>query len=220
MDIGRQTFMHPLNFFFVMSALYTIALIENGVFTMSVIVSQILQCNALSMAYAGALFVAHGKLWKISTSSRTGFILLLFLPATMHLIFLVPVFPVNCELNLLWYLPLVFAVICYAKLLLIDHFMNDESNTDENGKFKITHSDYFLIRGQVLLIAFVVAYYIFQLAILGYAKSGASMLGMSGGRLTNRLNFEFGEMNFVGKSDMPVYNSNTLNSSDVFYFNS
>ena len=66
-DIGRKTFMHPLNFFFVMSALYTIALIENGVFTMSVIVTQILQCNTMSMAYAGALFVAHGKLWKTST---------------------------------------------------------------------------------------------------------------------------------------------------------
>lgn len=219
-DIGRQTFMHPLNFFFVMSSLYTIALIENGVFTMSVIVSHILQCNAMSMAYAGALFVAHGKLWKFSTSSRAGFILLLFLPAMMHLIFLVPAFPVKCELNLLWYLPVVFAVLCYAKLLLIDHLMHDEPNTDGSGKFKITHSDYFLIRGQALLISSVVGYYIIQLAILSYAKSGYSMMGMSGGRLSDRLNFEFGEMNFIGRSDMPVYNSVNINASDVFYFNS
>ena len=218
-DIARQTYMHPLCFFFTVSALYMIALIENGVFTVSVIITQILQCNAMSIAYAGALFVSHGNLWWNNSSSRTGFILLLSLTAVMHLFFLVPVFPINCEVNILWHMPAVFAVLCYAKILLIDQFMNNEPNIDDHGKFKITHSDYFLIRGQVLVIAIVVFYYIIQLANLGLAKSGAAMMGMSGGRLTNRLNFAFGEINVISRDDTPLYNALKQNASDIFYIN-
>jgi hypothetical protein len=219
-DIGRQTYMHPLSFYFTLSALQMIALVENGVFTVSVIVTYILQCNAMSMAYAGTLFLAHGKLWKTSPSSRTGFILLIFLPATMHIYNMIPVYPVNCELNFLWSMPVVFAVICYAKVLFIDHFMNDESNMDENDKFKVTHSDHFLGKGQVLVVTCVVLYYIIQLANLRYGQSDASMMGFSGGRLTQRLNFELGEMNIISRTDQPLYNTLIKNASDVFYINS
>jgi hypothetical protein len=220
-DIGRQTLIHPLCFYFILSALFTISLIENGVFTLSVIITHIFQCNAMSMAYAGALFVSHGKLWKNSTSSRTGMILLIFLPATMHIFHMVPIYPVNCELNFLWVLPAVFAGICYSKVLFIDHFMDDESNTNENNKFKVTHSDHLLSVGQVFVVAVVVFYYIIQLSSLRYGESDSSMMAASGGRLTNRLNFEFGEMNIIGSGDKPFYSStlNVANVSDVFYVN-
>ena len=219
-DVGRQTYMHPLSFYFTLSALYMIALIENGVFTMSVIVTYIMQCNAMSMAYAGAIFVCHGKLWKMSTSSRTGLMLLIFLPATMHIFHTVPMYPVNCERNLLWIMPVIFAVICYAKILFIDHFMNDEPNMSSSNRFRITHSDHFLSKSQVTIVAYVVMYYIIQLANLRYGESDGSMMGSSGGRLTKQLNFEFGEMNVIGRIDKPLYNALNQNFSDTFYFNS
>lgn len=218
-DVGRQTFMHPLGFFFTMSSLCTIALIENGVFTMSVIVTHIFYCNVMSMAYAGLLFVAHGRLWKSSSSSRTGFFLLIFLPATSQMFYLTPAYPVNCQLNLLWFLPVVFAVLCFAKIIFIDHFLEDESNMDSEGRFKVTHSDHLFSMVHVLLVGIVVIYYITQLGNMSYAKPESHMMSMNGGKLTTRLNFELGEFNAVGQSRPPAYNSIDLNTSGVYFFN-
>jgi hypothetical protein len=216
-DIGRQTYMHPLTFYVIISALYTIALIENGVFTLSVIFTHVLQSNVMTMAYAGKLFASHGKIWKSSRSSRTGFILLSFLPSTMHIFNMVPVYPINCELNILWCLPVIFAAICYAKILFIDHFMDDESNMTHSKKFKVTHSDHLLSTGHLFITTFVVAYYIIQLTNLRYGENGGSMMFASGGRLSKRLNFEFGEINVTEVGDIPSYGKNF---SDVYYVNS
>lgn len=216
-DIGRQTYMHPLGFYVTISSLYTIALIENGVFTLSVIVTHILQSNVLSIAYAGLLFVSHGKIWKSSASSRTGFILLLFLPCTMHIFHMVPVFPVNCELSFLWGLPVIFSVFCYAKVLFIDHFLDDELNMKEN-RYKVTHSDHLLNIGHLLVIALVVFYYTLQLANLQYGLSDSSNMASTGGRLSKRLNFELGEMGITG-SGTPFYNTPDQSFTEHFYIN-
>ena len=218
-DIGRQTYMHPLGFYFTMSSLCMIALIENGVFTMSVIVTHIFYCNIMSMAYAGVLFVAHGRLWKTSSSSRTGFFMLLFLPATSQMFYMTPVYPVNCQLNLLWILPVVFAVLCFAKILFIDHFMEDEPNMDSDGKFKVTHSDHLLNKVHVLIVGVVVVYYITQLAHMSYAQPESHSIFVNGGKLTTRLNFEVGEFSFGGRTNVPVYDSNNLNTTGVYFFN-
>ena len=214
LDIGRQTYMHQLSFYFIISSLYTIALLENGVFTLSVIVTHIFQSNALSIAYAGLLFTSHGKIWKSSSSSRTGLILLVFLPGTMHIYHMVPAFPVNCELNILWTLPVVFSVICYAKVLFIDHFMGDEPYMKDN-KFKISHSDHLLNIGQLMVIATVVFYFMLQLANLRYGSMDSVIMSSTGGRLTKRLNFEWKEMG----SHAPMYNTPLLAFSERFYVN-
>lgn len=216
-DIGRQTYMHPLSFYIILSSLYTISLIENGVFTLSVIVSHIFQSNAMSIAYAGMLFASHGKIWKGSSSSRTGFILLLFLPATMHVFSMIPMFPVNCELSLLWGLPTIFATICYAKVLFIDHFMDDEPNMLGN-KYKVTHSDHLLNIGHLIIVACVVMYYVIQLAELQYGRNDSFNMAATGGRLTKRLNFEFAEAGITGIGK-PLYNTLTLPFSDRFFIN-
>lgn len=216
-DIGRQTYMHPLSFYVIISSLYTIALVENGVFTLSVIVTHIFQSNALSIAYAGLLFISHGKIWQTSDSSRTGLILLLFLPATMHIFHMVPLYPVNCELNILWGLPVIFSVICYAKVLFIDHFMGDESSI-KGGRYKITHSDHLLNIGQLLVIAIVVFYYVLQLANLQYGLDNSFNMASSGGRLSKRLNFEFGEVGITG-SGKPLYSTPKQAFAERFYIN-
>jgi hypothetical protein len=211
MDIGRQTYMHPLSFYVVISALYTIALIENGVFTLSVIVTHIFQSNVMSMAYAGALFVSHGKIWERS-SSRTGYVLILFLSATMHIFHHVPLYPVNCELNFLWILPAAFSVVCFAKILFMDYMMNHD--TTQHKLYRVTHSDHLLNIGHVLIIALAVLYYIIQLANLRYGEG--EFMGASGGRLTKRLNFEFAEMG----ASAPLYDTLRQTSfSDRFYVN-
>jgi hypothetical protein len=212
-DIGRQTYMHPFSFYIILSTLYTIALVENGVFTLSVILSHLFQSNAMSLSYAGALFASHGKIWKDSTSSRTGFIIILFLPSTMLVLSMIPMYPVNCELSLLWGMPAIFAIICHAKILFIDHFMNDEPSM-VNNKHKVTHSDHLLNIGHLIIVSWIVLYYSIQLADLQYGRSDSHNMASTGGRLTKRLNFEIAE---VGSN--PHYN--TLNSpfSDRFFIN-
>lgn len=220
-DIGRQTYMHPFSFYIILSSLYTIALLENGVFTLSVIITHVFQSNAMSIAYAGMLFASHGKIWKDSSSSRTGFIILLFLPATMHVFSMIPSFPVNCELSLLWGLPTIFATICYAKVLFIDHFMNDEPNMISNmlGKqYRVTHSDHLLNIGHLIIVTWVVMYYGMELAELQYGLDDSHNMAATGGRLTKRLNFEFAEIGITGNSK-PLYNTLNLPFSGRFFVN-
>jgi hypothetical protein len=216
-DVGRQTYMHPLSFYITISALYTIALVENGVFTLSVIITHLFQSNAMSIAYAGMLFASHGKIWKDSSSCRTGFILLIFLPATMHIYSMVPIYPVNCELSVLWGMPTIFATICYAKVLFVDHFMDDESSMKDN-RYKVTHSDHLLNIGHLLVVALVVFYYIIQLASLQYGRSESYNMDATGGRLSRRLNFEFAEAGVTGIIK-PLYNTLQLPFSQRFYIN-
>ncbi len=218
-DVGRQTYMHPLSFYFTMSALYTIALIENGVFSLSIIVTHIFFCSVMSMAYAGVVFIAHGKLWKTNTSSRTGFFLLMFLPASSQIFYMIPTYPVNCQLNILWIMPVVFSVLCFAKVIFVDYFMDEEPNVDSDGNFKVTHSDHLFDKVHVLIVGFVVMYYITQLANTSYAKPDSNMMSANGGKLTSRLNFEVGEFSFAGRGDTPVYNSVNLNATGVYFFN-
>ena len=161
---------------------------------------------------AGAL-QAVGAVGANSCDNR-GEAVLVFLPGTMHVYHMVPAFPVNCELNILWTLPVVFSVICYAKVLFIDHFMGDEPYMKDN-KFKISHSDHLLNIGQLMVIATVVFYFMLQLANLLYGSMDSVIMSSTGGRLTKRLNFEWKEMG----SHAPMYNTPLLAFSERFYVN-
>lgn len=126
-DVCRQSFMHPFCFYIILSSLHTLMLVENGVFTLSVFVTYVLYSMSLTMAYAGVLFVAHGGIWKTgSGASRTGFFILIFLSGISAQFMLTPKFPVNSQLNFIWNLPVVFAVMCYAKLLFLDHMLDED----------------------------------------------------------------------------------------------
>jgi hypothetical protein len=219
-DIGRQTFMHPLAFYIALVSMYTIALIENGVFTLSVILTYVFMSNATAMAYAGVLFASHGSIWKNSTSSCTGFILLIFLSGTMALFHLAPTFPVNCGINSLWITPVVFSVFVYSKILFIDHLLNDEKDV-KNTKFRVTHSTHMFNKAYMLLIALVVLYFASDITSMAFGMKGNDFISAVGGRLTKRLNFELAEVGALKGGYDPFYDHLTTNTQfyDRLYVN-
>ena len=209
-DVGRRTFMHPFEFYAVISAMFIIGSLENGVFTLCVLVTQVFQSLVLMMAYTGTLFSMHGNIWKTSTSSRTGFFILIFLAGLVHVFHMAPRFPVNRKDGmLLWMLPTVFSVFCYAKMLFIDHFMGDEKNEDGLKKHKITHSEHMFNKGKLLIIAVVIFHFAADISFLRYGEADGVVDSATGGYLTKRLNFEFGELNVVQPTDSPLYNTLT-----------
>lgn len=212
-DIGRQTFMHPAVFYLVMSALLTIACIENGVFTLSVLVTQIFQACILTMAYACTLFAMHGNIWKSSDSSRTGFFIVILLAGLVHIHHLIPFFPVNTGISIyLWLTPTIFGVICYAKVLFLDHFMGDEDNVKGN-RYRITHSTHLFDLGYVFLVLAVVMHFVICWYNLSYGDPNATASTYNAGKLTKRLNFAFGEVNVIAPTDTPFYNTITATSN-------
>ena len=60
-DVRRQTYLHPYSFYVIFVNLFTIALIENGVFTLEVILTFVFLSNIIALAYAATIFTAHGK---------------------------------------------------------------------------------------------------------------------------------------------------------------
>jgi hypothetical protein len=197
-----------------------IASLENGVFTFSVLLTQIFHANMLTMAYAATLFASHGKIWKTSDSSRTGFFIIIFLAATAHVFHMIPMYPVNYDNlqmeHLLWHMPAIFAVTCYAKILFIDHLMGDEQDKKE-GKYIVTHSDHLVGMGYKFIVGLVLLYYILQITNLQYGEPASHVFGSSGGKLTKRLNFKFAELGTPFYTTLTKANSNNFQNS--YYVN-
>lgn len=219
-DIHRATFMHPFVFYLIISALYTIASIENGVFTLSILVTQVFQANILAMAYAGTLFVTHGKIWKTSTSSRTGFFLLILLAGLLNVYHMVPFYPVNMGKSIyLWILPTIFSVLCYSKILFIDHFLGDTDSADtkeNSGKRKTTHSEHLFEFGYILIVSAVIIHFIVCLSDLAYGDPDATSTSFNAGKLTKRLNYAFGEAGVMDSADRPFYSTLTNKNQNDF----
>jgi hypothetical protein len=219
-DLHRITFMHPLVFYYILSALFTIASIENGVFTLSVLVTQVFQANVLTMAYTVVLFVTHGKIWKGSTSARTGFFLVLLLTGMMNFHHMTPFFPVNTgRAAYLWLLPLLFTIISYSKILFIDHFIAEDEPLKEkefNGKRKTSHSEHLFDILYLLMLGMVISHFVMCINELIYGDPNAISANYNAGRLTKRLNFAFGEVNVLSAADKPFYSTLATNNQNDF----
>ena len=204
-DIRRQTYLHPYSFYMILANLHVIALIENGVFTLEVILTFVLLSNIVALAYAAVLFIAHGKLWQTGGRSElTGYILILMLVGFTCIFHYIPVHPINTELNYLWMLPMVFVVFCFAQIIFLEHLMGedeDKPETDEgveeqdkntkHKKLKFTNSVHLLNTGHTVIVALVLLYYAAQ---LHYTQYGDMTMTNSGGKLDKRLNFELAEL--------------------------
>ena len=219
-DIHRITFMHPLIFYFVISALITIASIENGVFTLSVLVTQVFQANVLTMAYTAILFVTHGKIWKTSTSSRTGFFIVILLTGLIHFYHMTPFFPVNTgRAAYLWILPTFFTIVSYSKILFIDHFIGEDVSNKEKefmGRRKTTHSEHLFDVLYLLIVGAVFFHFITCINDLGYGDPDTVSANYNAGKLTKRLNFAFGEVNVLSSADKPFYSTLTNKNQNDF----
>lgn len=213
-DVRRQTYLHPYSFYVILVNLFTIALVENGVFTLEVIITFVFLSNIIALAYAATIFTAHGKLWKLrnveaedngsrlSHGELIGYILILFLVGLSCVFHYIPLHPINTELNYLWMLPMVFVFFCFTQIVVLEHLMGEENDTVEPGKtstLKFTNSVHLLNLGHTAIIALVILYYAAQ---LHYTWYGDMSFTQTGGKLDRRLNFELAEL-----LDAPSYNN-------------
>ena len=212
-DVRRQTYLHPYSFYVILVNLFTIALVENGVFTLEVILTFVFLSNILALAYAATIFTAHGKLWQVrseagewngelSHGELTGYILILFLVGLSCVFHYIPLHPINTELNYLWMLPMVFVFFCFTQIVVLEHLMGEDRETVEPGKtsaLKFTNSVHLLNLGHTAIIALVILYYAAQ---LHYTWYGDMSFTQTGGKLDRRLNFELAEL-----LDVPSYNN-------------
>lgn len=213
-DIRRQTYLHPYSFYMILVNLSTISLIENGVFTYEVLLTFVFLNNVIALAYTAVLFTAHGKLWQNGHRAElTGYILVLFLVGLSFIFHLIPVHPINSEINYLWILPMLFTFFCFAQIVVLEHLMDDngKQTTDEpeaqselikseNKKtMQFTSSVHLLNVGHAAVVGLVILYYAAQ---IHYTWYGDMSFTHTGGKLDRRLNFELAEL-----LDVPSYNN-------------
>ena len=207
-DSRRQTYLHPYSFYTILVNLHVIALIENGVFTLEVILTYVFLSNIITLAYTAILFIVHGKIWqmqvegKLRSGELTGYILILFLVGLTSIFHYIPVHPINTELNFLWVLPMVFIMFCFTQIVFLEHLMGEEDSrkaADASKKKHFTNSVHLLNLGHSAIILLVIVYYASQ---LHYSWYGDFTFAETGGKLDKRLNFELAEL-----LDTPSYNN-------------
>ena len=209
-DVRRQTYLHPYSFYQILVHLHVIALIENGVFTLEVILTFVLLSNIVAMAYAAAIFIAHGRLWQNAEveseqGELKGYVMIMVLVSSAAIFHHIPVHPINSELNFLWILPDMFVVICFAQIVfletLLDHETEEGEENEENivKKLRFTSSVHLLNVAHTIIVTVVILYFAAQLHYTWYADISMTQ---SGGKLDKRLNFELAEM-----SNTPSYNN-------------
>ena len=217
-DVRRQTYLHPYSFYAILVNLYVIALIENGVFTLEIILTFVLLSNITALAYTAVIFIAHGRLWQGKrTGELTGYILILFLVGLTNIFHNIPAHPINSELNYLWVLPMAFVVFCFAQVVFLEHLMGedveegDEKTNPPNSpnslnslkspkspkspkslkSLKFTNSVHLLNLGHGAIIVLAILYYAKE---MHYTWYGEFSFAESGGKLDRRINFELAEM--------------------------
>jgi hypothetical protein len=201
MDIRRQTYLHPFSFYVILVNLHLIALIENGVFTFHVIMTFVFLSNITTLSYTAVLFIAHGKMekmWEGRVSELKGYILVLVLVGSTMIFHGIPAHPMNSELNFLWMLPSVFVMFCFIQVVFLEHLM-DAQEDSQDSKLIFTDSVHLLNTAHMLIITAVIVYYAAQ---MHYIWNGDMSMLQSGGRLSQRLNFELAEL-----SDTPSYHN-------------
>lgn len=214
-QVKRKSFMNPTSFYIVMASLYTIAMIENGVFTISVIVTHILQSYVIAMAYAAVLFASHGSIWKGNSSGKMGLFLMIAISGINQAFIIVPRYPVNNELNFLWVLPLIFSIMAYGKVLFVEHIIGDENDPKESREnYRMSLSSYMFNIGHVILNVLILVYFIINIAYMASGDAGKPFLGTAAGRLTKKLNFALAEMNVLTNNETPFYNALSAKNTD------
>lgn len=165
-DIRRQVYSHPFFFFLILTSLYAIALVENGVFTLDVLMSYYWLSVTTSCVYATVIFCAIHRVWE-HESSRSGYFLLLFCSCIGVAIRIIPTFPINCSLNILWLLPVFYAGIHFFGIILSEQ-ISGQKRPDDKG---FTRSAYYISMGQFLIALIVIFYFTGKLQFLSMGDS-------------------------------------------------
>jgi len=197
----RTAFTHPYVFVTVLSALFVMAAVENGVFMWDEVFSRLLTAHSLSLAYAAGIFFVHFGCgdWKAETATGyaqqsefsdtssingqtlAGYILLVFTVAGTLVVNLLPLYPTAPQLNLLWFAPWVYVAIVMGAVVMVQQVPKGDAEA-EHRLHSVAH--WFSLAGTKLAL-FVFLFYGLRALHLGF---GDTFLSNSGGVLTS-INF-------------------------------
>ena len=189
-DLKRHTYLHPFTFYITLTSLYMLALIENGVFTDENIFTYIWTSLGISCLYAGVVLCENRQLWRkeYGETCRTGYLLYIFLAGLLVAVRLVPYFPVSCELNFLWILPMCFAAFCFAGVVFVEHIVNEDVKPhDKEGTLALFNETAHYMQLGHLAVLMLVTFY-FLSVMVGLAMNDKLLLNANS--QMNKLNFE------------------------------
>ena len=164
-DRHRQDLMNPMTFYITISDLFVLSLLENGVFTLQIVIAYILCSFGLSLVYSAILFLSHSSIKENFNSQiqQADFIIanmLLNITAAFVILWgLLPSFSIHCELQVLWLLPGLFCLITFGSVLYSDKYDKPKILDRINSPMDVA---YFCI----LLV--VVIYYVRELQLPTY----------------------------------------------------
>ena len=183
----RYIYPHPFFFCLTLSSLYTIALIENGVYTQDVLFSFWWLSATVSCAYACIVFSATHNATQ-HERSRSGQLLLIVVVALAVVVKLIPTFPVNSELNVLWLLPAIYIGVVVGGVVFVEmYYAHNRKGEPNQSQETAAHMIDF---GVFLVFAVVLWYFFTQLA---YIATGDAIF-TNAGQPSSKLNFELAEV--------------------------
>ena len=191
----KTAFIHPFTFYITLAGLSVLALVENGVFTFEIIMTHILSCHVIALAYAAVLFFLHyscgdwtqegdgEKMW-INNSDYTdipedadeqsllGYFIIFSTVSLLSVANLIPVYPFACEWNILWLLPILFTGLSFGTAVFVEHLVPRKDAE------KLEYTSHVCSLGHFIIILIVILYYLMQQQFLTYGDSVMPNIGI------------------------------------------
>lgn len=194
-NIKRVIYPHPFFFCLILSSLYMLALVENGVYTQDVLFTFYYLSITIACAYACIVFSSIHNATQFERSKMGQLLLIVTVACTVGFK-LIPTFPVNPELNVLWALPAFYVGVVLGGVVFVELYYGKDSpekkesaDKQEKTERDFTLASYLIDFGTFLLVAVVLWYFFAQ---IGYIFSGDTLYRYSD-LLSKRANFELAE---------------------------
>ena len=213
----RTAFTHPFAFFITFFSLNVLALVENGVYSMEVLVTYFFISHAITFMYAGILFFQHyhcadwekennkyvmksrdGTMTTVDPNNIMAYFGIVMGVALLELLAMTPLFPTNPGINFMWFLPALYILITVGGAIYIEHLMDGQKDEENaSGMVKLDLLAFKISMSQAVLILVVLIYFT---GIHSMVKFGDTYFP-NGGTLLNRPNYA-AEM-YYGKYVLP-----------------
>ena len=177
--VRARRFLHPFTFTVTLSVLSVVSFLENGVFIFDHFVVRALHSVAIGLMYAGVVVFTvmdNEKVVSDVSSENRGVLIYIIVSILLVGAYVVPFFPTNCELNLLWILPILYTLVTFLTTAL--HSAYDVKNETRDmlpHLQKATHA---------AILMYLILYFITQRA---YVEIGNHFV--NAGALSYNLNF-------------------------------
>jgi len=200
----RTAYTHPFPFFITLFSLTVLALVENGVYSIEVIVTYFFVCHAVTFFYSAVLFFLHyhcadwtkkpGEgpyevtnpstgLINVDPSNIMAYFGICVVVAALMLLVAVPQFPTNDSLNVIWFTPLFYTLLTVGGAVWIEHLFDGKKDQDQDQAtehFKLELTSHLVTLAQAVLLLSLLFYFTgdYMIYIFGdkYLPNGGMVL--------------------------------------------